>query len=119
MAVDDKSCPDLKPGCRDILLSDDLNPSIASAAQSESGVSACGTIDEAYHLSAGPFGCVIEAGGPRGALWAFRTLVQLLFPSPPRSTWHIDLCNLTVHGCTTGTTLLAFPVCFEFKCDFD
>ena len=38
-----------------------------------------GTVDEAYLLSVGAAGCVIRAGGPRGALWALRTLEQLIY----------------------------------------
>lgn len=66
----------------DIQILDDLSDDVRSAAAAAVGVdsSGHGTADEAYSLNAGPAGCVLRAGGPRGALWGLRTLAQLTFP---------------------------------------
>ena len=66
----------------DINIVDGLDSNADAAATSAAGVSDGGTVDEAYHLTVTSSGCVIRAGGPRGALWGLRTLAQLLFPDP-------------------------------------
>jgi N-acetyl-beta-hexosaminidase len=69
-----------RASAQDIEIFDGLTHDVRSAAAAARGVETGGrgTEDEAYTLQAGSNGCVVRAGGPRGALWGLRTLAQLV-----------------------------------------